>query len=84
MIADDLANADLKGELVYVKKRDASLATKYYVDKVVGKVDKIVTAKTATCPSVSPESKAVNVEDILLELHARIATLESEVKQLKG
>ena len=80
MIADDLANADLKGELVYVKKRDASLATKYYVDKV----DKIVTAKTVTCPSVSPESKAVNVEDILLELHARIATLESEVKQLKG
>ena len=84
MIADDLANADLKGELVYVKKRDASLATKYYVDKVVGKVGKIVTAKTVTCPSVSPESKAVNVEDILLELHARIATLESEVKQLKG
>ena len=77
MIADDLANADLKGELVYVKKRDASLATKYYVDKVV-------TATTVTCPSVSPESKAVNVEDILLELHARIATLESEVKQLKG
>ena len=80
MIADDLANADLKGELVYVKKRDVSLATKYYVDKVA----KIVTAKTVTCPSVSPESKAVNVEDILLELHARIATLESEVKQLKG
>lgn len=84
MITDDLANADLKGELVYVKKRDASLATKYYVDKVVGKVAKIVTAKTVTCPSVSPESKAVNVEDILLELHTRIATLESEVKQLKG
>lgn len=77
MIADDLANADLMGELVYVKKRDVSLPTKYYIDK-------FVTAKTATCPSVSPESKAVNVEDILLELHARIATLESEVKQLKG
>ena len=45
MIADDLANADLKGELVYVKKRDAPFATKYYVDKIVGKVDKIVTAK---------------------------------------
>ena len=84
MIADDLANADLKGELVYVKKRDAPFATKYYADKIVGKVAKIVTAKTVTCPSVSPESKVVNVEDILLELHARIATLESEVKQLKG
>ena len=45
MIADDLANADLKGELVYVKKRDVSLATKYYVDKVVRKVDKIEKAK---------------------------------------
>lgn len=84
MITDALANADLKGELVYVKKRDAPFATKYYADKIVGKVDKIVTAKTVTCPSVSPEGKVVNVKDILLELQARIATLESEVKQLKG
>ena len=84
MITDDLANADLKGELVYVKKRDAPFATKYYADKIVGKVDKIVTAKTVTCPSVSPDGKVVNVKDILLELQARIATLESEVKQLKG
>lgn len=75
------SKGQIRSAVDYTPVNDADLATKYYVDNAVkgGGSSSSVTAKSVSCPAMSPSCTAVNVEDILIELNARIYDLEKRV-----
>lgn len=76
---------DVNGQVLanesYMPKFDYSLATKKYVDDAIkgGGKGGSVYAKNVSCPAMSPSGTAVNVEDILRELNARIYNIEKQM-----
>lgn len=75
------SSGQILGTSDYIPKLDYSLATKKYVDDAVkgGGSSSSVIAKNVSCPAMSPSGTAVNVEDILRELNARIYNIEKQM-----